>query len=75
MAARDLAAFAFIPPGKKNSRGASRLRQIEVGYKVLPQVRRGVAERRQALATQPGLPGRAKIVCAADCRYGIFPWR
>jgi hypothetical protein len=47
VAARDLAAFAFIPPGKKNSRGAWRLRQIEVGYNMLPQVRRGVTERRR----------------------------
>ena len=59
MAARDLAAFAFIPPGKKNSRGARRLRQIEVGYNMLPQVRRGVTERRRALVAPPGRPGDA----------------
>jgi hypothetical protein len=54
VAARDLAAFAFIPPGKKNSRGARRLRQIEVGYNMLPQVRRGVTERRPAyVAARP----------------------
>ena len=73
MAARDLAAFAFIPPGKKNSRGAWRLRQIEVGYNMLQQVRRGVTERRRAYATPPGRPGGAELISDASGRREIFP--
>jgi hypothetical protein len=73
VAARDLAAFAFIPPGKKNSRGAWRLRQIEVGYNMLQQVRRGVTERRRAYATPPGRPGGAELISDASGRREIFP--
>ncbi len=40
---------------------------------MLPQVRRRVAERRRADPTQPGLHGRAELVCDAGCRYRIFP--
>ena len=53
MASRDLAASASIPSGKKNSRGAWHLRQIEVNYEVLPQVRHDVTERRSANAAEP----------------------
>jgi hypothetical protein len=73
VAARDLAAFAFIPPGKKNSRGARRPRQIEVGYNMLPQVRRDVTERRRAYAAPPGRPGGAETISDASGRREIFP--
>lgn len=38
------------PRGKKNSRGAPRLRQIEPRYRVLTQVRRGVTKRLRTVA-------------------------
>jgi hypothetical protein len=57
VAAPDLAASASIPSGKKNSRGGWHLRQIEVNYEVLPQVRHDVTERRSAYAAEPGGQG------------------
>ena len=45
MAPRDLALSRPSPRGKKNSRGAPRLRQIESRYSSLTQVRRVVIER------------------------------
>jgi hypothetical protein len=54
VASLDLAAFASIPSGKKNSRGAWHLRQIDGVYGVLQQVRRGVTGRRRACAAERG---------------------
>ena len=58
----DLAAFASSPPGKKNSRGASRLRQIKRGYNLSPQVRRGVTERRRMGTAAPVRRDRMETV-------------
>ena len=58
----DLAAFASSPPGKKNSRGVPRLRQIEPGYYLLPQVRRGVTERRRTRTASLIQRGRPETV-------------
>src|SRR5712691_4020687 len=69
----DLAAFAIIPPGKKNSRGAWRLRQIDVGYSLLPQVRRRVTERRQPCAAAPVRRARPESSSDETCRRGIYP--
>ena len=56
MAAPDLAASASIPSGKKNSRGARHLRQIEVNSWMLTQVRCLVTERRRMDAVQADEP-------------------
>jgi hypothetical protein len=45
VAPRDLALSRPSPRGKKNSRGAPRLRQIESGNFLLAQVRRCVIKR------------------------------
>ena len=58
----DLAAFAPSPPGKKNSRGASRLRQIKGSYNLSPQVRRGVTGRRRMSTVAPVRRGRLETV-------------
>ena len=66
VASLDLAASASIPSGKKNSRGAWHLRQIDVGYGVLPQVRHGVTARRRAYAAErSGQDGiRTRLIAA-----------
>jgi hypothetical protein len=46
----DLTLSRSSPPGKKNFRGAARLRQIEVGYNLLPQVRRDVTDHRHPVS-------------------------
>jgi len=53
----DLTLSRSSPPGKKNFRGAARLRQIEVGYNPLPQVRRGVTACRHLRAVLPARSG------------------
>jgi hypothetical protein len=53
----DLTLSRSSPPGKKNFRGAARLRQIDVGYNLLPQVRRGVTGRRHLRAVLPARSG------------------
>jgi hypothetical protein len=66
VASLDLAAFASIPSGKKNSRGAWHLRQIDGVYGVLQQVRRGVTGRRPASAAERGGRDgiRARLIAA-----------
>jgi hypothetical protein len=51
MAPRDLALPRPSPRGKKNSRGAPRLRQIERGNSSFTQVRQGVIARVHTVAT------------------------
>ena len=55
----DLTLSRSSPPGKKNSRGAVRLRQIDADYNLLPQVRRGVTGRIHPQARLPTRSGGA----------------
>ena len=55
MAPRDLALSRPSPRGKKNSRGAPRLRQIERANSSLSQVRHDVIERVRTVAVQRAL--------------------
>jgi len=52
MAPRDLALSRPSPRGKKNSRGAPRLRQIERANSSLTLVRHGVIERVRTVVVQ-----------------------
>jgi hypothetical protein len=49
-----LAAFASIRPGKKNSRGARHVRQIDVRNLVLTQVKHDVTECSRLAPVEPG---------------------
>ena len=71
----DLAAFASSPPGKKNSRGAPPLRQIELGYNLLQQVRRGVTERRQTRTASPVRRGHPETVLGCVLSRRDLPCR
>jgi hypothetical protein len=66
----DLAASASSPPGKKNSRGAARLRQIELGYNLLQQVRHDVTGCRRSYTAAPVRRGRRDTVprCVLSAR-------
>jgi len=69
----DLAAFASSPPGKKNSRGAARLRQIEPGYNPLPQLRHGVTARRRTFTASPVRRGGPETVLGCVLSPRDFP--
>jgi len=74
----DLTLSRSSPPGKKNFRGAARLRQIEVGYNPLPQVRRGVTACRHLRAVLPARSGspvahpQTRTGAAGSLRTHIF---
>ena len=70
----DLTAFTSSPPGKKNSRGAARLRQIEPGYKLLPQIRRGVTACRRTPTASPVRRGHPEAVLGCVLSPRDFPW-
>lgn len=59
-------ASASIPSGKENSRGEEHLRQIEVGYGMLRQVRRDVTERMRWYSAERSGPGgiRTRLIAA-----------
>jgi hypothetical protein len=77
VAPRDLALSCPSPRGKKNSRGAPRLRQIDRGNLSLTQVRPDVTGSAHAVAAQPApgcgciapFPGRAHLLPCSSLPY------
>jgi len=63
------------PPDRKNSRGASRLRQIEPGYNLLLQVRRDVTERRRPRTASPVRWDDSNTSLGSALSPPNLPWR